>query len=118
MGFEFEELVTKELKGAIITVIKERLGGYGSPMSKMVDEVVLQNTSLIKDLLRESITESFSKEEFRNEIKSAFAHTLARSLMADYKGEIEKQANALRQQPDFRARVILAIENLVNESMQ
>jgi len=113
---EIDEIVSKELKGAIAQVVKERLSGYNSPLSKMVDEVVSSQQAEIKSLLREAITEAVSKDDFRAEVKSAFMHTLARSLMGEFKGEIEKQANALRQQADFRARVVMAIENIVSES--
>lgn len=113
---DINEIVTKELNGAIAEVIKQKIGGYNSPLSKMVDDAVLSKSAEIKALLREAIDDAFSKDDFRNEIKSAFTHTLARSLMNEYKGEIEKQANALRQQADFRARVVLAIEKIVSES--
>lgn len=107
--------VAKELEGAIAEVVESRMTGYNSPLSNMVDEVVKGQEREIKSLLREAISDAVSRDEFRAEVKSAFAHTLARLLMADFKGEIEKQANALRQQPDFRARVVMAIEKLVNE---
>lgn len=113
---DINELVAKELHSAIAQTVKERLSGYNTPLSKMVDEVVSSQSQEIKSLLREAITEAVSKDDFRAEVKSAFVHTLARSLMNDFKGEIEKQANALRQQADFRARVVIAIEKIVSES--
>jgi hypothetical protein len=116
MGIEIEDIVSKELKFALGEVIKNRLGSYGSPLSKFLDEVVSEKSSIIKQLLREAIDESMSQEVFRTEIKQAFAHQLARSLMSEFKGEIEKQANSLRQQADFRARVVLAIEKIVSEA--
>jgi len=111
-----DEIIAKELHGAIAKTVSERLSGYNTPLSKMVDEVVSSQAQEIKSLLREAITEAVSKDDFRAEVKSAFVHTLARSLMNDFKGEIEKQANALRQQADFRARVVMAIEKIVSES--
>ena len=106
-------MISKELDGANAEVVKSRLSGYNSPLAKMVDEVVARQEGEIKALLREAITDAVSQDDFRREVKSAFAHTLARLLMADFKGEIEKQASALRQQPDFRARVVMAIEKIV-----
>ena len=116
MKISIEELVARELKESLDKVIRERLGSYGSPLSKFIDEVVTEQRDSIKSLLREAISEAIAKDDFRAEVKSAFTHTLARTLMQDYKGEIEKQANALRQQADFRARVVLAIENIVKEN--
>lgn len=113
---EIEKLIANEVHDALVKVLKDRLGGYGSPLSKMVDDVVVQNQSEIKELLKEGIKEAVTQEAFREEIKSAFAHTLARSLMNEFKGEIEKQANEMRRQPEFRARVVMAIEKIINES--
>jgi len=112
---DIKELMFKELQNAISNVVREKMGRYDSPLAKMVDAVVSEHSTEIKDLLREAITASIQRDEFRNEVKSAFIHTLARSLMNDFKGEIEKQANQMRQQPEFRARVVLAIEKIVSE---
>jgi hypothetical protein len=113
---EIEKLIANEVNDALVKVLKERLSSYGSPLQKMVDDVVVQNQSEIKELLKEGIKEAVTQEEFRKEIKSAFAHSLARSLMNEFKGEIEKQSNEMRRQPDFRARVVMAIEKIINET--
>jgi hypothetical protein len=115
-GMELNELVLKELNGAITQVIKDKLGAYNSPLSKMIDQVVVENQDEIKGILREAISEAVTQKEFRAEVKTAFMHTLARSLMNDFKGEIEKQSNALRQQADFRARVVMAIEKVIDQN--
>lgn len=118
MPIEIEGLVAKELGNALRGVVAEKLGQYGGPLHKCVDEVVLQNQAAIKALLTEAIKDAVTQEQFRAEIKSAFVHTLARSLMNEFKGEVEKQANALRQQADFRARVVLSIERIVSETRE
>ena len=114
---DLNNLIAKELKGALAEVVKSRLNKWDGPLAKFVDEVVLASRDEIKGLLREGLTEALTLESFRIEIKASFTHTLARSLMNEYKGEIEKQANALRQAPEFRARVVLAIEQIVNDSI-
>ncbi len=110
-----EQIVARELQSALGEVIRSKIGGYNSPLHKFVDEVVIERQQEIKALLRTAVGDAIGQEDFKREIKSAFMHTLARSMMNEFKGEIEKQANALKQQADFRARVVLAIESVVNE---
>jgi hypothetical protein len=115
---DLEQQVQRDLSTAIEKVVREQMGGYNSPLHKMVDAVVSEKATDIKALLRAAITDVVSAEEFKSEIRSAFAHSLARNLMNEYKGEIEKRANELRQQADFRARVTIAIEEIVTDSMK
>lgn len=109
------ETVTDVIRSAIGTATLERLKGYNSPLSKIIDDVVAANSGTIRGILQEAITDKANNAEFRAEVKSSFMHSLARVLMNEFKGEIEKQAHALRQNPEFRANVVLAINNVVKE---
>lgn len=110
-----EQQIADAAKGAVGQAVKASLTGYSSPLQKMVNEVVAERTDTIKSLLRDGLDSALNGSAFKKEIRDAFNHKLARTLMSKYEGEIEKQANALRQQPEFRARVVLAIEAVVNE---
>lgn len=110
-----EQQIADAAKGAVAEAVRASLTGYSSPLQKMVNEVTAEKTETIKELLREGLDSALSSSNFRQEIRNAFNHKLARTLMAKYEGEIEKQANALRQQPEFRARVVLAIESIIKD---
>ena len=100
---------------AVQAAIKTKLEGYNSPLNKMVDQVVTAHQHEIVALMNDAFKQAFSNEAFRAEVQQAFIHSLARNLMKEYSGEVEKHANALKQHPEFRARVVLAIEGVVNE---
>ncbi|CAG1000399.1 hypothetical protein ANRL4_03092 [Anaerolineae bacterium] len=100
---------------AVQEAIKTKLGAYGSPLHKMVDDVVLARRADFVKLMNEAFDEAFSREEFRAEVRATFLHTMVRNILKEYGGEIEKQTNALKQNPEFRARVTLAISNAIAE---
>lgn len=110
-----EQQIADAAKQALADAVKASVTQHNSPLNRLVVEVVEEHSSEIKSLLRDGISEALKHKDFKSEIKTAFTHKLARTLMSKYEGEIEKQANALRQQPEFRARVVLAIEAIVNE---
>jgi hypothetical protein len=100
---------------AVQDAIKAKLGAYNSPLEKMVNQVVNVHEHQIVALMNDAFKQAFSNEAFRAEVQQAFIHSLARNLMKEYSGEVEKHANALKQHPEFRARVVLAIEGVVTE---
>jgi hypothetical protein len=110
-----EQQIADAAKGAVGEAVRSSLTGYSSPLQKMVNDVVAERAGTIKDLLRGGLDSALDSTAFKKEIRDAFNHKLARTLMSKYEGEIEKQANVLRQQPEFRARVVLAIEAIVKE---
>lgn len=110
-----EQQIADAAKGAVSAAVQSSLTGYSSPLQKMVNDIVGERAETIKDLLRDGLDSALNSSAFKKEVRDAFNHKLARTLMSKYEGEIEKQANALRQQPEFRARVVLAIEAIVNE---
>ena len=64
-------------------------------------------------LLSDAVKSCVGDEAFREEIKSSTRKVLAKTLVARFGGEIEKQVNALKSDPTTRARIVLAIEEIV-----
>lgn len=113
---DINEIIAREMNGAIAKVAHERLARWDGPLAKLIDDAFIVHKDDIRAILYSAVSDGLSQETFRTEIKAAFMHALARNLMSEFKGEIEKQANAMRQQPEFRARVVMAIENIVSEA--
>jgi hypothetical protein len=56
-------------------------------------------------------------EEFKESMLAAFNHKIARSLTSGQDGILDKVANELKQDPQFRAKVTLAVANVVEECL-
>ena len=107
-----------ELKNAVRDglrkAVADKLAGYNSPLDKMLAEVVNEKGGAIRGLLVDAISSSLDNAEWRNNIAMAVRGKLAQVLIQRFGGELEKQVNALKSDPATRARIVLAIENIVS----
>jgi hypothetical protein len=67
----------------------------------------------MRTLLVEGIKSALSDESFRDQIKAALRTKLAKVLIERFGGELEKQVNTLKSDPATRARITLAIEEII-----
>lgn len=93
--------------------VKNKLSGYGTPLDKLLSDILTENAEKFRVLIGDAISTAVDDKSFREEIKSAVRSNLARLLVARFGGELEKQVNALKSDPATRARITLAIEQLV-----
>lgn len=112
-----EEIVTEQVTEGIKEAVKSRVGsGYGdSGLNKLIDQVVASRQEKIRGLLEEAFDDAL-KGDFRENLKTACSHKLAKIIVSKCEGEIERRANDLRSSPEFRAKVTLAIEKAVKEA--
>lgn len=66
-------------------------------------------------MINDAISACVSDREFREDIRRSARSTLARVLVQRIGGEIEKQVNALKSDPTTRARITMAIDNIIRE---
>ena len=107
---EMQRAVSEGLRKAVA----DKLSGYNSPLDKVLADAVAAKSGDIRGLLVESITSCFTEQDFRQQIATAVRHKLAQILIQRFGGELEKQVNTLKSDPATRARIILAIEEIVN----
>jgi len=96
--------------------VKTKLTGYNSPLDKLIEETISGHRSEFRQLLEEGISSAIDSNEFRTEIVTAVNRSLATSLVQRFGGEIEKQVNVLKSDPTTRARITIAIEEIVKSA--
>lgn len=109
-----EQQVGWAVRESVAKAIHERMSSYGSPLFKFIDEAVAKKSAQIAALVDESV-EGALTGDFREEVKKACTAKLARVIISKTEGEIEKTANDLRQSPEFRAKLTLAVSAVVSE---
>ena len=109
-----EQDIATAVKESMGKAIESTLGGYNTPLAALIKEVVERRKDEVKELLESSMDSAF-KGDFREAIKDAVTHKLSRILVSKMEGEIEKQANELRSSPEFRAKLTLAIGQVIRE---
>lgn len=115
MDSEHEKIFDNAIRDGIRDGIREKFKGYNSPIEKSVTAAIEQYSTKFRGLLEESIASCLNDKAFREEIASAVRASLAKTLIQRFGGEMEKQVNVLKSDPTTRARITLAIEEIVKQ---
>ncbi len=94
-------------------VSKRFTDSYHSPLEKIVNTAIEKHSAAFRELLEDSIATCIGNKQFRDDISQAVRHSLAKTLIQRFGGEMEKQVNVLKSDPTTRARITLAIEEIV-----
>lgn len=114
---DVNDILMNAIQDGIRDGVKQRLANsYGdNPLVKMIESVLKQHDEKFRTLLYGAVQSAVLDESFREEIKTAVRHKLASVLIQRFGGELEKQVNVLKSDPTTRARITLAIEEIVKE---
>ncbi len=113
MTINADDIFTAAIREGLLKGITQQLQGYNGPLAKLIEAQLNERSAAIKALLESSIQSAVGDPIFIDEIKSAVRTTLAKTLVQKFGGELEKQVNALKSDPTTRARITIAIEEIV-----
>ncbi len=101
--------------GAISSKFGERIKGYSSPLDSIIDDIVLEQSEEIRKISKNVLSQVIKDSQFKKDIKTEFRRKIAKSMVAKLEGSVEKAVEVLRQTPQLRAEMILAIEKIIKE---
>lgn len=113
---DFDKQVERAVCEGIREGIKSKITGYSSPLDKMLTAAIEKHTSAMRNILEDAIGSAVQTAEFRQQVTNAVHSHLAKSLIQRFGGEIEKQVNVLKSDPTTRARITIAIEEIVKSA--
>lgn len=113
MEIDVDKLFENAMRDAIRDGIKGKFGGYNSPLDKLCESAMKTHEAAFRSMLQDAIGSCVTDPTFKEHIVQATRTTLAKTLVQRFGGEIEKQVNALKSDPTTRARIVLAIEDIV-----
>lgn len=110
--------IGKAIQDGIRKGIIDRLtSSYGAnPITGVIESILKQQEVALRDLFESSFTSAMQDQQFRDEIQSAIRSVLAKTLVSRFGGELEKRVNDLKSDPTTRARITLAIEEIVKST--
>lgn len=111
-----DKLFSNAIRDAITAGVKSQMTGYNSPLDKLVKDSIEKHHAEFRALLEDAIGSCIKDDVFRENIAEATRHTLAKLLVQRFGGELEKQVNVLKSDPTTRARIVLAIEEIVKST--
>ena len=112
-----EQDILRTAQIAMNESIQKVLTDYNSPLKKLVETVVSENTTFIKQLISESFNTVIRTDEFKTSIINAFSHKVARSIISNNDGLFDKVSNELKQDAVFKSKMALAVSNVVEECL-
>lgn len=100
---------------AIDKSLMEALGSYNSPLHTAIKESLSDSTEHLKQMAKKSIDELIYTDEFQQQMNSAIKQKLARVLISQFGGEVEKTVNKLKADPTTRAKITLAVDKMMED---
>lgn len=112
---DLEGEVVKIARGAVQKAVLDSLAGYNSPLSKAVTLAFQKHEPEFVAVVEREIGSLAQDHNLALDIREALRHKLASILVSKVGGEIEKRVNDLRQNPETRARITLALAKMIDE---
>lgn len=100
---------------AINKCIVDAMGAYNSPLNEAVKESLSEHKPKLQSMASESVSELVSSSEFKDLMQTEIKRKLAKVLISQYGGEIEKTVSRLKQDPTSRAKMTVAIDSVMND---
>jgi hypothetical protein len=108
-----DQQILDAVRSSLASGISKALESYNNPITKLAEAVVLSRQGEIQSVFTAAMDSALAGE-FREALQSACAHKIAKVLVSKMEGEIEKKANDLRSNPEIRAKITLAISEVIN----
>ena len=86
---------------------------YNNQVDDIIKTAISRHRPEIDKLLDEAFGECLTSGDFRKTVITQLHELIARQLVQKFGGELEKQVNQLKSNPETRARITLAITEIV-----
>jgi hypothetical protein len=114
------EIIQKQIQdavfGSIHKMVEHQLTSIyddRNPLIRCIKNAIEQNADKIQTLMADSIQSALDSAVLNAQVKEEVNRRLAKILISKMEGEIEKRANELRADSAFRARLTIAITDVV-----
>lgn len=112
MNLDSDKMLEDAIRIALTEGMKDKLK-YNNQIDKLLTDSIQKHDAKFRSMLEDAIGSCVNDTAFRAEIAGAVRALLAKTLVQRFGGEIEKQVNALKSDPTTRARITIAIEEIV-----
>lgn len=105
---------SEDMKNILAKAFTDRLKNeYSNPAKEVVDKVFKEMSPEFEVLLRDTLKATVLDPEFKEVLRLEFKHKVAKTLVSDLSGSVERATNSFKQNPTIKAEMILAIEKIV-----
>lgn len=111
---EYEKEILSVVREAVVNGIKG-LSSYNSPFSRIAESVANEHAIEIKEILNNCMKDVLSDGEFKAEIRKVIGQKVVREFANQAESCIARTVQKLKQDETFRARLTIAIDDLLKE---
>lgn len=116
MEIDANKLLLDAIRDGIRDGIKSRMNqSYSNPFDPIITDAIKEHGPALRALIAESIGACLADATFRANVAEQVRSIVAKQLVQKFGGELEKQVNQLKSDPATRARIVLAIEEIVKQ---
>lgn len=109
-----EEEILNATKTILINGIKS-LDGYNNPTKSLVNSVIKEYEPSISLLFKEAIEKTIRSDNFKEELQKLISQRIVRELVSQSESSIARIIQKMKQDETFRAKLTLAVDNIVTE---
>lgn len=109
-----EEEILNATKTILINGIKS-LDGYNNPTKSLVNSVIKEYEPSISLLFKDAIEKTIRSDNFKEELQKLISQRIVRELVSQSDSSIARIVQKMKQDETFRARLTLAVDNIVTE---
>lgn len=115
--FFLEQQLNQVLTNSLSKALSDALF-RNSLIDDIVKSSIKNNFHAISEIAENAMLESINSDDFKAEVKKAFANKLAKTFISTQDSNIEKSLNQLKMDPVFRSKLTLTIATLIEEHKQ
>ena len=109
-----EEEILNATKTILINGIKS-LDGYSNPTKPIVISVIKEYEPSISIIFKDAIEKTIKSDNFKEVLQKLIAQRIVRELVGQSESSIARIVQKMKQDETFRARLTLAVDNIVTE---
>ena len=109
-----EEEILNATKTILINGIKS-LDGYNNPTKSLVNSVIEEYEPSISLLFKNAVETTIRSDNFKEELQKLISQRIVRELVGQSESSIARIVQKMKQDETFRARLTLAVDNIITE---
>ena len=109
-----EEEILNATKTILINGIKA-LDGYNNPTKSIVNSVIKEYEPSISIIFKDAIEKTIRSDNFKEELQKLISQKIVRELVSQSESSISRIVQKMKQDETFRARLTLAVDNIVTD---
>lgn len=111
-----ENQIVEVVTTILINGVKElSKNSYNNPVLKIVEKVVENNQAKFYEYFDKVFEETFENKDFRKLVKDEMSKKLVRGILCGSEGSVDKVMSKLKQNDVFKAKLTIAVDNVVSE---